>query len=853
MAVSAACPLAVYAQDDSEADRAAGEIRLCGQVVPPPTRLPPPDSPPVVYALGLCFPAQGNVSAVEPDTYLFHIRLRPSRPSQNEWVPYDEAAREAMLADFRRLWDTGFLDDLSIEVTDYRFANGVVGKVVTYHLEERARVRIVKYEGDRIPERSAIEEALRERSIELRADSFLDYAVINRIKSVLRTMLAEEGYGDAEVTHAVEAMAGGPKLVTLTFTVKEGPRLAIRDIEFVGNRAIPDAVLERVMKGTRARTLKTLITGGGRFSEAKFAEDAQAIEDHYRDAGYVTARVGNPELRVLEDSADGATRWVQLRVPVTEGPRYRLGRLTFEGPQVVKAEALRDLVDLDEGDWYSQKAFREALEKAREIYGAAGYMEFTGFPDLAFRDLGSGPDADAASTPVGGTDGATAVRPDPVVDVTFRISEGVRYSVNRITFTGNTITRDNVIRREMRLVEGGIFSTAALKHSIRRLNQLGFFKPLEGTPEEIAVEKTPGREDAVDLTLKLEEQNRNQIQFGAGVSQWEGVFANVAYTTTNFMGRGESLTLMGQKGARSAIYQASFTEPYVFDRPLTAGIDLFSRKIDYLTGADTIGYSEVRSGVNLTAGHALFDFSRLFLTYGYEVIHTAISDDLLEELDADAAVGVPVFNPFLDEGRHVESRITPSFVHNTVDNPYMPRSGRRISLTTTLAGGWLGGTYDYVRPELEVVQYIPHTRRTAIGLRAGTGLVRALGSTRTLPYYLRYFLGGEYQIRGVDIRSVGPTDAQNRALGGDRFVLFNVEYYLDVFGPVRALLFHDAGQAYLETERIDLRRLRTSSGVELRVIVPMLNVPFRLIWAWNRYRDPFQPARAFKIAVGTTF
>jgi outer membrane protein insertion porin family len=319
------------------------------------------------------------------------------------------------------------------------------------------------------------------------------------------------------------------------------------------------------------------------------------------------------------------------------------------------------------------------------------------------------------------------------------------------------------------------------------------------------------------------------------------------------MGRGESMTVSGQKGGRSAMYQLAFTEPYVLGRPITAGVDLFSRKIDYLTGVGTVGYSEVRSGINLTAGRALFSFSRLFLTYGYEVIATAMSNDLADGLDEQASVGVPLFNPFLDEGRHIESRVTPSFVHNTVDNPFMPRRGVKLTLSAPIAGGFLGGTSDYIRPELEAVAYVPITSRTAFGVRATGGWLQPYGSTRVLPYYLRYFLGGEYQIRGVDIRSVGPTDGSNRALGGDKFVLFNAEYYVDLFGPVRALLFHDAGQAYLEADPLDLRQLRTSSGVELRVMVPMLNVPFRLIYAWNIYRDSFQPARAFKFAVGTTF
>jgi outer membrane protein assembly factor BamA len=208
---------------------------------------------------------------------------------------------------------------------------------------------------------------------------------------------------------------------------------------------------------------------------------------------------------------------------------------------------------------------------------------------------------------------------------------------------------------------------------------------------------------------------------------------------------------------------------------------------------------------------------------------------------------------FLNNGRYIESRITPSFVYKTVDNPFQPRSGQRLTINMPIAGGILGGTTNYLRPEAEAIVYIPHTRRTALGMRANAGLLRPYGGTRTLPYYLRYVLGGEYQIRGVELRSVGPLDEDSRVVGGDKFVLFNAEYYLDVFGPVRALVFHDAGQAYGDDEPINLRKLRTSSGVELRVMVPMLNVPFRLIYAWNVYRDTFQPARALKFAVGTTF
>jgi outer membrane protein insertion porin family len=830
---------------------AGAQATLCDQPVPPPAQLPPTDIGPVVYYMGVCFSAQGNASAVDAEAYLFHTQLRPSRPSAGEWVPFDELARETILEDFKRLWATHFLEDLRIEATDYLFANGVVGKLITYHLEERERVKVITYEGSSRVNRGTIDEALGHRAITpIRADSFLDQAVIARVKTVVRDMMADRGFANAIVTHTVTAVAGGSKQVNLTFHVSEGPKLALRDVEFVGNVAVPDDALAGVMKGNRAQNLWSYVRGGGNYNASRFAEDAQALEDYYHDRGYIRARVAQPELRSLDDSPDGVTRWIQLRVPITEGRRYRLGTLTFEGNTLVTSDALQAIFDPAEGEWYSQSDIRKGLERTRQVYGAIGYIEFTGFPDLTPRDSGD------LSTPAPANAKEEASEP-PIVDVVLRITEGPRYFVNRITFTGNTTTHDSVIRREMRIAEGGVFDTEALKNSVRRLNQLGYFKPLQGNEQDVKVDKIEKVDNvdgpsAVDVTLRLEEQNRNQLQFGAGVSQFDGLFANVSFTTSNFMGRGETVTLTGQRGARSSMYQLAFSKPYLFNRPLSGGFDLFSRKVDYLTGTGIVGYSEVRAGVNVTGGYAVFPYSRVYLGYGYEVIDTAIGE-AWRDLSDEAANGTLALTAYLDEGRHIESRITPSFVHNTVDNPFTPRSGRKITVTAAVSGGLLGGSTNYVRPEFEAIQYVPHTSRTALGLRVNSGWLRPFGDTATLPYYLRYFLGGETHIRGVDIRTVGPVDAQNRALGGDKFVLFNAEYYLDIARSVRVLAFHDAGQAFSESQSIDLRQLRTSSGVELRVFIPVLNVPLRLIQAWNIYRDVFQPARAFKVAVGTTF
>jgi outer membrane protein insertion porin family len=509
-----------------------------------------------------------------------------------------------------------------------------------------------------------------------------------------------------------------------------------------------------------------------------------------------------------------------------------------------------------EGEYYSEKRIRKGLEKAREIYGSGGYYEFTGYPDVKPRDRQLSeqlepPEALRAPEP--------STASVPTVDITMRLQEGQQFFVNRLSFSGNTITHDKVIRREVALLEGGVFNTEALKYTVKRLNQLGYFKPIEDQ-KGITVEKTAGTNDRVDVTLNVEEQNRNSVTFGAGVSQYEGVFGNLSFTTSNLLGRGESLTLSLQKGSRSNTRQIGITEPYLFDRPISASAEVYSRKIDYYSANTStfsntaqVGYSEVRQGSAWSIGRPLRRFMHGYLGYTYEITDVDISKEFLDATGNANTAGTPLFDPNLDKGRHIDSRISPSFSYNTVDNPVMSHSGMRITASLQLASQKLRGSYDYVKPDLEVVWFLPTSRRTGFGLRGQSGLLHTFGTTTSVPYYLHYFLGGETQIRGVDIRTVGPLDSSNRALGGNKFLLFNAEYYVDLFGPVRLLAFHDAGQAFATSEPFNLRRLRTSDGGELRVFVPMLNIPFRLIYFVNIYRDSFQPNRGFKFAVGTTF
>ena len=364
----------------------------CGSPVAAPTALPPVGSPPFVWILQPCFNSQGGSSTIENETYMYYIQLRPSTPSQKTFIWYDQATEQTMLSDFKRLWATNFLDDLSIEVTDHTFANGTVGKIVTYHMEERERVKIVDYrdideKSISIIKRSDIDDKLRERSIELRLDSFRDDGTIRRVEGVLRELMAEKGFTNAEVSHRVTPVAGGPKLVNVTFVVGQGPKLKIRDVEFVGNTAISDGKLEKQIKENKPKNpLYGWISGGGTYKEAAFEEDAAKVVEYYQNSGYPQARVGQPEVKTLEKTKDGKTEWIQLRIPVTEGERYKFGTLNFEGNKVVRADGLRSLYKIADGEWYSRKKLQDGNKKAQEIYGGAGYMEFTPFPMLTYSD-----------------------------------------------------------------------------------------------------------------------------------------------------------------------------------------------------------------------------------------------------------------------------------------------------------------------------------------------------------------------------------------------------------------------------------------------------------------------------------
>jgi outer membrane protein insertion porin family len=856
------------------------------------TNLPPADSGPLYRCAQVIAHAAGDrVTEVEPmvDPRTYAAALTPawSQRSQNRWMPYDESILQS---DFWKLWRTEFLEDLWIEVIDEPFENGVMGKHVVFHYEERARVKVVDYVAAQEDEKlkvdvSKIEEKLREENIAVRLDSFVDEASLRKVIGVIRELYAEKGFNDATVTTERAPVVGGSKLIHLTFKIDPGPKVEIAEVLFDGNQAFSDGKLRRQMAHNKPNGFLGFL-GDATYNESLFPEDAERVGEFYKSNGYASAQVGQPVIETVRLAEDGSRRWIRLRIPVDEGQKFTIGNFEVTGEAKLNLDAVKSLFKIAPGDTYSSEKIRKGLEEAREVYGAYGYWQWSFEPELNPRGIDP-----TTGQPIGDE------VPPPIMDVNIRMEPGEQFFVNRITFTGNSTTHDAVIRREMRVAEGGVFNAEALKESVRRLNQLGYFRAFEGAEGEMDVTQTPGTDDKVDVTLKFEEQNRNQLTFGAGVSQFDGFFGQLSFQTSNFLGRGETVGVSLQKGSQARNYQVSFSEPYLFERPITVGADVYSREYIF-----PLQYTQRSTGTNYVFGFPLADYTRMFMSYSYEQIQVR---------DINPAYTTPEVlsaSPYLADsllynqgGKRTVSKISPSIVFNTVNRPIFPSAGRRLSASFDFAGSGLGGNTDYVQTRLEGIWYIPMSLRTSLGLRAETQYVRPYGRTSTLPIFEKLFSGGEYTMRGFDLRTVGPRDPETGVLtGGNKQMTFNAEYYFDIMSQLRIVAFFDAGQVRDIGQRFGwkediLRRVvppqpflsdlygttnllfgeanairtevvgqttafKTSTGIEVRFMMPVLNVPFRLIGAYNPHRGAvfnhqLEPTKkfTFRFAVGTTF
>ena len=423
-----------------------------------------------------------------------------------------------------------------------------------------------------------------------------------------------------------------------------------------------------------------------------------------------------------------------------------------------------------------------------------------------------------------------------MADLTLKILEGEVAYVGKLEFKGNTFTRDQVIRREWFLREGQRFNTSYLETSITRMKQLGLVS-IEKMPE---IKPNPEDPQRVDITAEVRELSRQMINFNVGYSGYDGWFIALGYSTQNFMGMGESLSLQLQSGTRAKQYQLSFTEPYLLN---TASLGFSIHKTSV---ASPFLYTRRGEGFNVSTSFRFWRYYGASIFYSFENVE-------ISDVNQDISFNNPFSYYYYSEGKRSISAISPTIYYSTVDSPIFPSRGTKYLFTYRYSGGFLGGDVDMHKTKFQFVKFIPISKRHTLGMQLVHEGIFRFGN-QPVPLYEKIFLGGERSIRGFDIYRIGPRNETGAVIGGNKALYLNLEYQISLNEQVSFVFFYDLGNAYDFRQPISLKNVYSSMGLEFKIFVPMLNVPFRLIFAYNpRVLQPDESNFVFRFAVGPSF
>jgi outer membrane protein insertion porin family len=841
------------------------------------------------------------VAVIERIEFLGNRRIRTdtlkARIFSREGDPYNE---ETLRRDFQALWNTQFFEDVKLQVDDS--SDRPDGKIIIFNVKERPQIRRIRYDGIHSISESDILDRFKERKVGLSVESPFDPTKIKKAEVVLKELLGEHGRQFATVTPQYERIASS-NAVILVFKIDEGPKVKVGTIKFTGNHAFSDRKLIRAMKHDRPYGIPLYFFDipvlSKTYDREKLNEDLEVgIRGLYQDNGYfrVVVAPNGPILQNVDVQHGGVAvpglrphtgKAVNITIPIEEGEQYRMGTLKIVSSDPDKAlslkvEPLKAIFPMKEGDILNVDKLRKAIKNYGDAYGQYGFIDFTAEPDFDIDDAAK------------------------KINLTLRFDEQKQYYVRRINFSGNTTTRDKVIRRELLIDEGQLFNKRYWDISILRLNQLNYFDKIEA---DKAVELQKNSKDGtVDINLKLKEKGKQSIGLQGGVSGLAGGFIGLTYQTNNFLGLGETLTLSAQFGEYQRTLQFGFTQPYLFDRPISTGFTVFSSKYNFnqaqqeaqITGQQVSvnpqyiqDYNQNSTGFTTYASYPMkrFSFARVGISYG--LTHTNItafnsaSTLLFEQLQFRAIAGPSALNGI------ISSSITPSITYNTIDNPINATKGKSFFYSVSLTG--LGGNVKTIANVFDVKYFHPvYHRRNAIGLHFSTAYITGYGGGEVPPFN-RYYMGGENDLRGFDIRSISPVvfipvvtsqtmfyrdPTSAGALrsfglpvlvytatlpGGDYQASGNIEYRIPIAGPVTMSLFGDVGtDGIFKTSALHLDptgianitstfpdapltktlsiysgtnfRVRDSVGIEFGVNLPIVQAPFRIYYAYNLNR-----------------
>lgn len=706
------------------------------------------------------------------ESLLYYIQTRKGDP-------YNPAQLER---DLQALWAQGFFSMIRVLARDGEQG----GKIVIFDVKENPIIRDLKFSGLKSMQESDVLQKFREKKAGISKEEAWDPAKGQNATRVLKELLAEKGHPDATVKIDTEVLSTAA--IAITFMVNEGPRVRVIKIEFEGNQVFSNKKLRSAMKNVKQAGLFTKFTSKDVYNPQALDQDLQRVRLFILAGnGYIDAQFGKPRVEGMERGGGipipllrKPKRGLRIIIPVDEGKQHRFGKIAVEGNTVFTSDQILGIIGMKSGDIVKSTVIQKGVyETLRDLYGSRGYIEFVAYPSDTEPTRRDDPDHPGGR----------------IADFTISIEEGRQFTLTRLEFTGNTITRDKVMRREMFVSEGDIFNQLAWKSSLLRLNQLGLFEEVK---EEDATLRPNDRTGDLEIDLKVKEKGRNQIQFTGGASGVGGSFFGLDYSTNNLLGYGESLALSFAAGNRQKYVSFSFTEPYVFDRNISAGFTVFSRSLDFFGGGlgfgssgfiDTGGgflgfgisgeslFSERSSGINLFASTPFRTITKKFPRLGqyarvglsYSINTTSIKDPPVNR-DTNPDNDIPV--TFRQPGI-ITSTIVPSFFYSSLNHPLDPTIGQSFSVTLGFSGGVLGGDVKLLQPGVEYKWFHPAPwkfktffgKPATIGFRALASHISTYGpifNSNSLsfvggtPIFSRFFLGGEDTIRGYNIRSISP-------------------------------------------------------------------------------------------------
>ena len=758
-----------------------------------------------------------GLQTLAEETLRFYLGLEEGRP-------LDEAELNRNL---HALWERRLVDDIRVEREPA--ADGVK-LVVT--IVERPVLRSIDYQGLKRLSRTDITERIAKDQIDVREGDPLDLGELRRLEAAIEEMYRDKGYRFAEANYSLEE--AGPNERRVLFAIDEAEKVRIGDIDFRGNQVVGNLRLRWTMRKTKETNLLWRVLKKDIYNPATVQEDLQKVKDLYRSIGYKDVIVEDP---VLETAGKGGKRRLRLGIPIDEGARWKLGEISIEGNQVFSDEALLRQFKRPRGGWLRAKTVDEGVKAVDEAYRNYGHIFAAVTTELREKS-------------------------GNVADLLVKVNEGDQYKVGRLEFMGNSRTRDKVLRREFRVQEGTLLNMGAVKNSLFKVNQLGYFKLNEDDP--ILFENFDSEKKTVDLKVRGEEADRTELQVGGGWSEVDGFFGQLSVRTQNFMGRGEQVGVAFQSGRYRDEFNVSYSVPWLFDRPQMVGLQIFNSDLDYTYYTSQRVVRKSQGGV-ISYGRSFGFFNNFSLSLNRSDIQDQRSTYNLE--------GDLVQQRF----DLTNSSLRPAYTYDSRDSRLEPTLGTRVSASLEYAGGVLGGDNNFWRPELGFSWFKPLSQvpvKTVFAVNMESGYIRSHGND-PLSFLERYYLGGETSVRGFRFRSIwvrclGGEAYPNRPekpcqpdetavdefgfpLGGDKFFQLNLEYHVLVGGPFRVLAFVDAGNVYGEDQSFDLSRFRATAGAELRIFVPVFGAPLRFIYASNLEPQPDDRFESFQFSIGATF